>query len=92
MIEIRSNWTISNNICIFPVPKSSSNATTRPKRTSKYGSKSCTTEIYFHNTDAKTLIKYDNDGTLDIKDEFIQGMAVDKKKVLSKTLKWKIFN
>ncbi|XP_033231764.1 zinc finger protein 808-like [Belonocnema kinseyi] len=54
--------------------ESSLKATARPKRTSKYGTKACTTEISVHNnSEDKTLIKYDNDETLDIKDEIIQG-------------------
>ncbi|XP_033209012.1 zinc finger protein 492-like [Belonocnema kinseyi] len=52
---------------------------TRPKRNPQFRTKSLTSEISFPNEfRSKTLIKYDNDETLDIKEEIIQDQETEE--------------
>lgn len=58
---------------ICPGQGSSSNATTRPKRNLKYKKASHITEVASqNNSEAKTLVKYDNNESLKIKQEMIE--------------------
>ncbi|XP_033231760.1 zinc finger protein 69 homolog [Belonocnema kinseyi] len=68
MVSVRAMMRITNK----GRQESSSKATVRRKRNPKYETKSSTSEFSFHNnSEAKTIIKYETDETLDIKQEII---------------------